>query len=342
MEAIGYGTLGLCGLCCCYGHIQARRVLAPMPSAEELAKLGGEVFKRPSDGLRLEYFRRGHPTGVNGTIILIHGGVGDGTNFADWDPASNKAAADAGVTVIYPTMPGFGTTDPLSAPRKARVWLDAISSDLLALVGDTPALGVAGISAFTEVAFATAILARQRGMKLMGVAAISGAPWATKNYTAVDAMTCSQRFATCVFTSSLTEACCAYCCLRPMIKATSGEAMAQQEPSFKKALDEHPEYATLIGQSMNRCTTWHTWGVYGPTSMMMSQSEDVKADYKSLSGTDVKVLVIHGSEDKMAPQAAPKFILDQITQAEDIVLEGRGHTEVGVTEAISGFLSALM
>eukprot|EP01084_Bolivina_argentea_P043303 79789_1 len=117
--------------------IRAKRIskkqIKPLPSTNELSKINGTYFTRPSDGKKMEYFSLNSGTAKK-AIIIFHGSMGTGYLWSHW--RKNKILPilqKNDIQLITPSMPGHGASEPmrLKDPKKL---LNNMCNDMISLL----------------------------------------------------------------------------------------------------------------------------------------------------------------------------------------------------------------
>eukprot|EP01083_Nonionella_stella_P195897 721177_1 len=138
--------------------IRAKRIskaqIKPLPSTNELSKINGTYFTRPSDGKKMEYFSLNSGTAKK-AIIIFHGSMGTGYLWSHW--RKNKILPilqKNDIQLITPSMPGHGASEPmrLKDPKKL---LNNMCNDMISLLNDLKVkeVYIGGISYGSEPAF---------------------------------------------------------------------------------------------------------------------------------------------------------------------------------------------
>ena len=168
-------------------NVNFLKPLVPLPTSEELAKLGGRYFIRPTDGRKLEYFvlngGASKPAIVNivtssSTALLYH----------RWNQHKVLEILEGGdLQFINISTAGVGPSEPYgkSLGDIATTYLENTACDVLSLlrdleVSDVYTMGI-GCSWEPSAYLAAKLAARTKNPLLKGVCCIYGLPWKTKN-----------------------------------------------------------------------------------------------------------------------------------------------------------------
>eukprot|EP01079_Euglenida_sp_SAG-EU17-18_P006005 gene6005-1072_t len=351
-------TANLAGLCY-FAHQEVTQAQAPafphpsyppFPTDEQLASTSGSYFTgipcpaaaqplvvqckppaphttapvsagRPSDGGRIEYFKFGSdadsPTAVR--WVVVHGSMNTGQMLTLF-PGFDQAMANLSVSVIAPTMPGWGASDPYHPTFgiTSQDWVQRWTLDTVALLD---ALGggpcwVSGISLGGPPALALAEALARRGA-LLGVAPLVASMWGHDGFDLRASMGAVEGLVTHVLANEYAASAVGHYLLRPMILGTA---------DWTRPVDTVGWDPDVWGQQMQRSVRYQLSGFVQSSHLVYQTGGTPLVDW-SVFTPDIPVVVFRGDNDLQLPAPVTGFAASKLVWAREVVHAG-GHFEL--------------